>query len=140
MSLLKQEDIDKLEKLYFKQPKILYQHLFGSMHQLVEEIIPYILTNDINYFYENVEKHNIFMHGFRIENIRLRPATFENENKLLFPDDARKNYLNYFGTIIGDISQVMVKEDLLTGERIVKEIDVKEKDIAIGKKRFTWRM
>ena len=34
MSDITQNDINILLKLYFKQPKILYQHLFGSYHQL----------------------------------------------------------------------------------------------------------
>ena len=73
MSEINQDDINKVEELYFKQPKILYQHLFGSMHQLVEEIIPFILSNDVNYFYENVDKHKIYMHGFRIDNCHATP-------------------------------------------------------------------
>jgi DNA-directed RNA polymerase II subunit RPB2 len=133
MSKITQEDINKVEELYFKQPKILYQHLFGSMHQLVEEIIPYILSNDINYFYENVDKHEIYMHGFRIDNIRLKPVTYENENELLFPSDARKNYLNYFGTVYADVTQIMRKEDILSGETTIKEIDETEKNVAIAK-------
>ena len=36
-----QLDINLLIKLYFKQPNILYEHLFSSFHQLIEEIIPY---------------------------------------------------------------------------------------------------
>ena len=54
--------IDKLIELYFKQPKVLFEHLFASYHQLVEEIIPYGLTKDTNYFYENVDKNIIYLH------------------------------------------------------------------------------
>ena len=49
-----QEDVDKLVELYFKQPNVLVDHLFGSYHQFVEEIIPYVLSRKTNYFYENV--------------------------------------------------------------------------------------
>ena len=73
------------------------------------------------------------MHGFRIDNIRLKPVTYENENELLFPSDARKNYLNYFGTIYADVTQIMRKEDVLSGETTVKEIDETEKNVAIAK-------
>ena len=51
--LVTQEDINKLVDLYFKQPDIMYNHLFSSYHQLIEEIIPYILSQE-NYFYESV--------------------------------------------------------------------------------------
>ena len=126
-----QEDINRLIDLYFAQPKILVEHLFGSFHQMVEEIIPYGLSKN-NYFYENVENNYIYLHGFKCENIRLRPCTFDNDNKFLFPNEARKNYLNYFSSIIADVSQYVEKEDILTGEKIVKVID-KEKSVPLGK-------
>ena len=59
-----QQDLKKLERLYFKQPNILYDHLFSSYHQLVEEIIPYSLMKENNYFYEKVEQNIIYLHGF----------------------------------------------------------------------------
>ena len=38
-----------------------------------------------------------------------------------------KNYLNYFGTVYADVTQVMKKEDVLSGETTVKEIDETER-------------
>ena len=52
--------------LYFKQPKILYSHLFNSFHQLIEEIIPYSLQKNKNYFYESVDQQIIYIHGLKI--------------------------------------------------------------------------
>ena len=46
-----QKNIDNLIKLYFNQPRVLYEHLFNSYHQFVEEIIPYSLIQEKNYFY-----------------------------------------------------------------------------------------
>ena len=60
MSLVEYNDIKKLIKLYFKQPKILYQHLFSSYNQLIEEIIPFSLEKENNYFHESPEKNNIW--------------------------------------------------------------------------------
>ena len=50
----KDEDIDKLIDLYYKQPKVLYEHLFAGYHQFVSEIIPYSLIQENNYFYESL--------------------------------------------------------------------------------------
>jgi len=133
MSSIEQSDIDRLVKLYFKQPRVLYEHLFASYHQLVEEIIPYSLMKENNIFYESDDKNILYIHGFKVENIRLRPATFENETDILFPKEARKNHLNYFGTILADVTQYVEKQDMLTEEKQFIVVDEVEKDIAIAK-------
>jgi len=127
-----QEDIDKLIDLYYKQPRILYEHLFSSYNQLIEEIIPYCLIQEPNYFYQNVIKDTIYYHGFKCSNIRIKPATFDNDNEIKFPSDARKNHLNYFATIVVDIVQVLEKIDIITGEKTVKEIGEVEKDTSLA--------
>ena len=78
-----QKEIDKLIELYFNQPKVLYEHLFASYHQFVGEIIPYSLIQEQNYFYENVDKELIYLHGFKCSNIRIKPSTFENDNEIV---------------------------------------------------------
>ena len=127
-----QGDIDKLIDLYYKQPKILYEHLFASYNQLVEEIIPYCLIQEPNYFYQNVIKDTIYLHGFKCSNIRIKPPTFDNDNEIKFPSDARKNHLNYFATVVVDIVQILEKVDIATGERTIKEIGDIEKDASIA--------
>ena len=127
-----QEDIDKLIDLYYKQPKILYEHLFASYNQLVEEIIPYCLIQEPNYFYQNVIKDSIYYHGFKCSNIRIKPPTFDNDNEIKFPSDARKNHLNYFATIVADIVQVLEKIDITTGEKTIKEIGEIEKEASLA--------
>jgi len=113
-----QKEIDKLIELYFNQPKVLYEHLFASYHQFVGEIIPYSLIQEQNYFYENVDKELIYLHGFKCSNIRIKPSTFENDNEIKFPSDARKNHLNYFATVVADVQQFVEKIDSITGEKI----------------------
>jgi DNA-directed RNA polymerase II subunit RPB2 len=127
-----QEDIDKLIKLYYKQPRILYEHLFASYNQLVEEIIPYCLVQEPNYFYQNVINDSIYYHGIKCSNIRIKPPTFDNDNEIKFPSDARKNHLNYFATIVADIVQVLEKINITTGEKTIKEISEVEKEASIA--------
>jgi len=130
--VISQEDIDKLIDLYYKQPRVLYEHLFASYNQLVEEIVPYSLVQEANHFYQNVIENNIYLHGFKCSNIRIKPPTFDNDNEIKFPSDARKNHLNYFATIVCDVVQVLEKVDILTGDKTIKEIGEVEKELAIG--------
>jgi DNA-directed RNA polymerase II subunit RPB2 len=131
MSNNNQEYIDKITDLYFKQHNNLYDHIFTSYHQFIEEIIPYILIHEKNTIFVNPINNIIYVHMFKIKNIRFKPATHDNDNEYKYPDQARKNHLNYSGTIIADISQVVEIEDILTGEKKIEE-KYKENDIAIA--------
>jgi DNA-directed RNA polymerase beta subunit len=127
-----QDDIDKLLDLYFKQPKVLYDHLFSSFHQMVEEIIPYCLTQEKNTFHTSIVKDTVYTHGIKCTNIGIKPSVFDNNNEIKFPTDARKNHLNYFATIVADIVQIVEKEDFITGNKTVKEIGNIAKETAIA--------
>ncbi len=127
-----QQDLRSLERLYFKQPNILYDHLFSSYHQLIEEIIPHSLMRENNYFYEKVEQNTIYLHGFKCSNIRFKPPTSPSGNDLLSPREARKKHLKYFGTIMADVQQFVEKEDMVTGLKTVTDVGELEKDVAIG--------
>ena len=127
-----QKEVNKLIDLYFNQPKILYSHLFDTFHQFVDEIIPYLLTYEQNYFYENTDKEMIYLHGFSCSNIRIKPSVFDNDNEIKFPNDARRNHLNYFATIIADIVQYVEKINILTNEKTITNIGNIEKDLPIA--------
>ena len=88
--------LDDLMDIYFKQSLILYDHLFSSYHQFIEEIIPYCLQQESNIFYENIDGYNIYFHGFKCSNIRIKPAIFDNDNNIIYPKESRKNNINYF--------------------------------------------
>ena len=132
MALTFDKETDKLIDIYMNQPKILYEHLFAGYHQFVSEIIPYSLIQEQNYFYENIEKEIINLHGFKCSNIRIKPSTFENDNEIKFPSDARKNHLNYFATIVADVYQFVEKVDTISGNKTIKVIGNIEKDIHVA--------
>jgi DNA-directed RNA polymerase II subunit RPB2 len=132
MTLLMQKEINKLLDLYFNQPNVLYEHLFSSYHQFISEIIPYFLIQENNYFYENVDKQFIYLHGFKCSNIRIKPSTFENDNEIKFPSDARKNHLNYFSTVVADVQQFVEKIDTMSDDKNIKYIGILEKDVSIA--------
>jgi DNA-directed RNA polymerase beta subunit/intein/homing endonuclease len=126
-----QNDINKLIHLYFKQPAILYEHLFSSYQQFLEEIIPYCLKGETNNFHENTSDNIIYNHGFKCENIRIKPATFDNDNEIKYPWNARKNHLNYSATIIIDVKQIVETVNMLTGHKEIIE-SYTENDIAVA--------
>ena len=129
-----QKHINKLIELYFGQlnGNILYEHLFASYDKFVSDIIPYSLIQENNIFYENVEKEFIYHHGFKFSNIKIKPSTFDNDNQLKFPCDARRNHLNYFASIIADIQQVVEIIDSINGNITVKNIGELEKETPIA--------
>jgi DNA-directed RNA polymerase II subunit RPB2 len=127
-----QKEINKLLDLYFNQPNVLYEHLFSSYHQFISEIIPYFLIQENNYFYQNVDKQFIYLHGFKCSNIRIKPSTFENDNEIKFPSDARKNHLNYFATVVADVHQFVEMIDTMSDNKIIKYIGILEKDVSIA--------
>ena len=127
-----QKNIDNLLKLYFEVPKVLYNHLFSSFHKFIDEMIPYYLINEQNYFHSSMDNEIIYLHGFKFSNIRIKPPTFDNDNEIKFPSDARKNQLNYSGTIIADIQQFVEKMDTISGEKVIINVDDVEKEIQIA--------
>lgn len=130
--LVSQDDINQLIRLYFKQPNILYEHLFSSFHQLIEEIIPYSLCNENNYFHENIDNNTIYLHGFKCSNVRIKPPTNPSNNELLSPKEARTKHLKYFTTIIADVIQFVEKEDMITGDKTITMIGDVEKNVSIA--------
>jgi len=132
MTITFDKELDNLIDFYLNQPKILYEHLFAGYHQFVSEIIPYSLIQEQNYFYENIDKEIINLHGFKCSNIRIKPSTFDNDNEIKFPSDARKNHLNYFATIVADIQQFVEKVDTITGDKTIKNVGDMEKDIHVA--------
>ena len=123
MSLVEYNDIKKLIRLYFKQPKVLYEHLFSSYNQLIEEIIPYSLEKESNVFHEVSDKYNIYLHGFKCKNVRVKPVVFENNpNEMMYPRQARKNHLNYFATVYAHVEQYVEIRNILTGEKTFKSV------------------
>jgi DNA-directed RNA polymerase beta subunit/intein/homing endonuclease len=124
--------INMLIDLYFNQPRVMYRHLFDTYDQFVSEIIPYSLIQEPNYFYENVDKHMIYLHGFKCSNIRIKPPTFENDNEIKFPSDCRKNHLNYFSAIVADVQQIVERLNSITGERVLINVGDMEKETPVA--------
>nr|QFG74658.1 MAG: RNA polymerase Rpb2, domain 6 [Megaviridae environmental sample] len=127
-----QLELNKMIHLYFSQPNILYNHLFSSYHQFVEEIIPLSLEKSNNYFYENVTSEFIYLHGIKCTNIRIKPPVSNSDNEIMSPKIARTRHMNYFGTVYADVQQFVDKEDILSGDKIEQHVGPLETAVAIG--------
>ena len=127
-----QNEINKLIDLYFNQKNVLYNHLFDSYHQFIEETIPSLLSEEQNHFYENRDNENIYFHGFKCNNVRIKVPIYENNNEIKFPEDARRNHLNYFTTIVADIEQYVEKVNYLDNTKTITNIGKIEHNLAIA--------
>lgn len=124
--------IDKLMELYFKQSKILYTHLFTSYHQLIEEIIPFTLEDDVHIFYEHIVDNNIYLYGFKFTDVSILPPVRDRDNEIIFPQMARKNYLNYFSNINAKCTQIQQTINVITGKKTSRVIG-KPEDVSIAR-------
>jgi DNA-directed RNA polymerase beta subunit len=127
------QEFQKVIDLYYSQPKILYNHLFSSYEKFIDEIIYDTLMKDPSYFHENIIGDKSYKHGFVYEDVFFKPASIDNDNELMYPHYARKNHLNYFGTLTASVKQIVDILNLSTEEVIRKDIGTVEKDIHIAK-------
>ena len=119
MEVTKYDDIKKIFEIFFNQPNILIRHHYLSFNQFISEIIPDILINSSNIFYESYEDNYIYSHGLICKNIKYKPVTFKENNieKLLFPKEARKKGINYFAEVYCEIDQYVDKFNIITNEK-----------------------
>ena len=64
----------------------------------------------------------IYLHGFKCENIRIKPPTTQSNNDILSPKEARTKHLKYFATVLADVYQFVEKEDMITGDKTITVI------------------
>jgi DNA-directed RNA polymerase II subunit RPB2 len=126
-------EFHKVIELYFSQPKVMYAHLFDPYEQFILDIIQDVLTKEFQVFYESHGKEKLYRHGFKFENPSLKPASLENENEMLYPYEARRNHLNYFGTLVSDVTQYVEIINLATDEKEMKQIEKTDKEVHIAK-------
>ena len=67
-----------------------------------------------------------------VSRLKILVLDHENNNNIIFPNDARKNHLNYFASIVGTVTQIVEVEDLITGERNVRQVGDPIKNIIVA--------
>tara|TARA_B100000886_G_scaffold336026_1_gene294071 strand:+ start:113 stop:3469 length:3357 start_codon:yes stop_codon:yes gene_type:complete len=129
---MEQDDIQKLEKLYFKEPYALYELQYNHFNDCLERIIPGILKDNPNKFYESNVGNKIYSYSFKFDDISLKPPVMPNKEEYMFPEDARKGNLTYSARIEATITQVQEIFDINTQETETKIIGDIEKEHPIA--------
>tara|TARA_A100001015_G_C14989559_1_gene713227 strand:+ start:1412 stop:1906 length:495 start_codon:yes stop_codon:yes gene_type:complete len=129
---MEQDDIQKLEKLYFKEPYALYELQYNHFNDCLERIIPGILKDNPNKFYESNVGNKIYSYSFKFDDISLKPPVMPNKDEYMFPEDARKGNLTYSARIEATVTQVQEIFDINTQETETKIIGDEEKEHPIA--------
>ena len=129
---LTQNDILKIEKLYFNDEYALYQFQYNSFNQFIEYTIYRELTENPNIFYETATDDKIYKYRFIFEDIRVKPPTIENEDEYMFPEDARKRSQTYSSKIIATVKQVQEITDINTGEVEIRMTGEPDREVPVA--------
>jgi DNA-directed RNA polymerase II subunit RPB2 len=110
----------------------LYKSNRDSFAQFIEEIIYKELKDGQNIFSEKYKNNKIYRHRFLFDNIGLKPPINENNDELMFPEDARIKNLDYQSKLVADVKQILEIIDLETDEKTSKVI-AEEKETPVAK-------
>ena len=125
---MEQDDIQILEKLYFEEPSALYKLQYNHFNDCLERVIPGILKDNPNKFYESNVANKIYSYYFKFDDISLKPPVMPNKDEYMFPEDARKGNLTYAAKIEATVSQIQETYDINTKEKEIKVIGEPEKE------------
>ncbi len=127
------EDIVPIERLIFREKYALYQNQYNSFHQFIEEIIFKELKESPNVIHENFTEDHVYRYRFIFDDIRLKPPVFENEDRDMWPEDARRNHLTYSSKLVATVRQIQEKIDIRTNKMVTKTVGDIEKDVPIAR-------
>lgn len=105
--------------VYFKDSSILYRQHYESFDELIKYIIPNEIQNNDNILFVKKDIENLMTTIYKlvITNTMLQHPTNENNNKtIIFPQDARLNFLTYSSRLIVDVQQIKQQHNLITGQ------------------------
>ena len=126
------DDTLKFMDLYFNRKFIMYSHLYNSMNNFLEEIIPQFLENGEHIFSEKITQNKFIRYKFKYENISIKEPTLDNNVEPMFPMDARNRNLTYLIKLVAKVTQIQEIIDLVTDEKIVKIIGEPEDNVYIA--------
>jgi DNA-directed RNA polymerase II subunit RPB2 len=106
----------------FTKKNILYEHLYNSYNDFIDnQVINFLKTND-NIFDENKIGDKVYRYRFKFENIHVRPPLNENGLSLMYPMDARDRKSTYSIKIIAKVSQIQEIYDLNKKEIVSSKV------------------
>lgn len=126
------KDLNKVTDLYFKQKNVMYSHLYNSFNKFLDEDVRNILKYGDNSFHEKLTKDKLIRYKFKFDNIAVRPPSFENDDEIMFPSDARTRNMTYSIRLVATVTQIQEVIDVSTDEKIERIIGEPEKDVPIA--------
>ena len=97
LTYINQDDILPLQHLIFKEVNSMYKLQYNHFNQCMEDMIPRMLKENKNIFYESVLGNKIFKYRFLFDEISIKPPEIPGKKEYMFPEDARKNNYTYIG-------------------------------------------
>lgn len=116
------DEIFKFIDLYFNRKYIMYNHIYNSYNNFIEDSIRVFLKENDNTFYEKITKDSVIKYKFEFDNITLRPPIIEGTEKLMFPSDARNGNYTYASRLEARVSQIQEISDVCTKEVISRKV------------------
>lgn len=132
MEEITQDDILPLQHLIFKEVNSMYKLQYNHFNQCMEDMIPRMLKENNNIFYESVIGSKIYKYRFLFDEISIKPPEIPGKKEYMFPEDARKNNYTYSAKIEANVKQIQEMYDINTEKTIVKQIGSEEKEQQIA--------
>jgi len=129
-----QEELNKLQELYFSEKYISFSHHHNSFNQFITDCVlkeveqPMLVSeNDVN--------GKVYKHKLRYKNVRLKEPTDETSddiNTVLFPEDFKTRFLSYSSRLIADVEQL---QEIYTPEidETITNVVYTDSNVTIGK-------
>lgn len=124
------DDIFNFMDLYFNRDRIIYSHQYSSFNKFVNEDIKTFLENGDHVFSEKISDNQAIKYKFKFSDIRIIPPMMENGDPM-FPSDARSGSLTYSAKLVAKVRQIQETTDIVTDERIEKEVGHEQDNVPI---------
>lgn len=122
----------KLVDLFFEQDSnILIKHQIDSYNQFIYEIIPSILAEN-HTIYETIIDNKFSRIKLKFEDFKIEQPMMENDEKIMYPNDAIQKNLSYWGKTYATITQIQEITDIATDEVTTNIIGKTEVDYFMG--------
>lgn len=126
--LISSSDIRKVSDLYFMQQNVLYKHLLGSFNKMIHTIMELLSSDNISFNektsimeFDGINENVYIVNKLKFENIIVQPP-LNDDNRPLFPNEARIRNLSYNIVIKADITQLQEITIVSTNEKIINQV------------------
>lgn len=130
MNNITDEDLFNMMSLYYRKEFKLYEHIHHSFNYFINETLIKIFTESDNVFDEKITD-KIIRHKFEFSDIKIKPPTIENEDRYMFPNDARILNLTYGIKVYGTVTQIKETIDIMSDKSTKLVVGKIEKDVPL---------